>query len=627
LADTNEPVSMLPARGSWLRRPTYRIVSSAGHSTLVDESTAASLSPIAHILYPPLPDRTTLFGLFRFAVKPHRRDVLTALLTGVAITLLGMLTPQAIRLLFEYAVPDADRTMLAHIGLALIVAATGSLLFDLVQAISIARLVTSAGGAAQMGLWDRLLQASPSFFRQFTAGEIENRANGPTEIKSELDETTLKILLGSVVSLLNVALLFYYSARLAVVAVALAAVALAVNAAAGALMIRIVRPLEELDGQLRGLLVQLLNAASKIRIAGAEPRAFAQWARAYTEKQRWTLALQTHSDRLQVFGMTLAPLATALLFWVAFTDLFDNPATSLSLGTFLAFLSAFGTFLAAAITLGDSSAVVLRVAAVWKRVAPILETEREFQGQKRSPGELTGRIRMEHVTFRYREDGPPTLDDVTIEAEPGECIAIVGPSGSGKSTLINLLLRFEVPLSGTITYDGHDLNTLDVLEVRRQLGVVSQENKIMAGSLYDNIVCGSLATIEDAWKAARAAGFDEDIQQMAMQMHTVVSEGGGNLSGGQRQRLLIARALVQQPRIVILDEATSALDNNTQAVVMDSLNKLQATRIIVAHRLSTVRLAHRVYVLDAGRVVQRGTFDDLMREEGLFARLMRRQAL
>ena len=548
-----------------------------------------------------------------------------AVLAGLATTLLGMLTPQATKVLFESAVPDADRTMLVQIGVALFVAAAGSLLFDLAQAISIMRLVTSGAATAQMGIWDRLLRQGPSFFRRFTVGDIENRANATTEIRFLLDETTLKMLLGSVVSLLNLVLLFYYSSTLAVVAVVIAAVGLIVNAAAGYFMLRTVRPLQELEGKLRGLLIQLINAVSKIRIAGAETRAFAQWGRAYSQKQRLAQELQIQSDRVRVFGLVLSPLSTAILFWFAFTDVFGGGASPLTLGAFMAFSAAFGTFLASATALGDSTALLLRVAAIWQRVAPILENEPELTLQKNSPGVLAGRVRLDHVTFRYRENGPLTLDDVTIHVDPGECIAIVGPSGSGKSTIINLLLRFETPLTGAVYYDEHDLNSLDVLAVRRQLGVVTQDNSIQAGSIYDNIVCGSISTIENAWEAARAAGFDQDIHDMPMGILTFIAEGGGNISGGQRQRLLIARALVQKPRIIVLDEATSALDNRTQAIVMDSLNKLQVTRILVAHRLSTVRQADRIYVVAGGRVVQQGTFEELMHQEGLFARLMQRQ--
>jgi ABC-type bacteriocin/lantibiotic exporter with double-glycine peptidase domain len=232
---------------------------------------------------------------------------------------------------------------------------------------------------------------------------------------------------------------------------------------------------------------------------------------------------------------------------------------------------------------------------------------------------------VDNLTFRYRSDGPMILDGVSIRAEPGECIALTGPSGCGKSTLLNLVLRFETPHSGAIYLDGRELSSLDITSVRRQIGVVTQDGRIMAGSLFENICAGSARTMDEAWEAAEAAGLADDIRAMPMGMHTVVSEGGGNLSGGQRQRVLIARALILKPAVLIFDEATSALDNRTQAIVTASLNRLRATRILVAHRLSTIRRADRIYVMEKGRIVQEGRYDDLAKSPGLFARLTQRQ--
>jgi ABC-type bacteriocin/lantibiotic exporter with double-glycine peptidase domain len=262
---------------------------------------------------------------------------------------------------------------------------------------------------------------------------------------------------------------------------------------------------------------------------------------------------------------------------------------------------------------------------LWERAEPILRSQPEDDSKKASPGRLTGRVALEHVSFRYREDGPLVLDDITLHAEPGEFIAIVGPSGGGKSTLLRLLLGFETPITGTVYYDRLDLKELELTSVRRQLGVVLQSGKLSAGSIFENISGGALVSQQEAWEAAQMAGFAEDISSMPMQMHTVVSEGGTNLSGGQRQRLLIARSLVLKPRIILLDEATSSLDNRTQAIVTSSLDKLSATRIVIAHRLSTIRNADRIYVIEAGRVVQVGTFEELVKQEGLFAQLVARQ--
>ncbi len=238
-----------------------------------------------------------------------------------------------------------------------------------------------------------------------------------------------------------------------------------------------------------------------------------------------------------------------------------------------------------------------------------------------------GRVVVDHVMFRYRNDGPMTLDEVSLRAEPGEFIALVGASGSGKSTLFRLLLGFDAPESGTVYYDGQDLSGLDVHAVRRQLGVVMQNSRVMSASIFENIAGGAQITMDEAWEAARMAGFAEDIEGMAMGMHTVVSEGGTNLSGGQRQRLLIARSLVLKPKVLLFDEATSALDNRTQAIVSQSLERLNVTRIAIAHRLSTIRNADRIYVFQKGRIVQQGSFDQLAQQEGLFAQLMERQKL
>jgi ATP-binding cassette subfamily C protein len=204
-------------------------------------------------------------------------------------------------------------------------------------------------------------------------------------------------------------------------------------------------------------------------------------------------------------------------------------------------------------------------------------------------------------------------------------VAIVGASGSGKSTLFRMLLRFETPESGSIYYDRRDLATLDVQALRQQIGVVLQNGRIRAGSIHKNIVGTANLTVEEAWEAARMAGLDADIEAMPMGMQTVLGEGGGSLSGGQRQRLLIARALVRRPRILLFDEATSALDNTTQDTVSRSMDNLRSTRVVIAHRLSTIQRADWIYVMEKGQVVQQGAYRELLAQEGPFAELARRQ--
>jgi ATP-binding cassette subfamily C protein len=262
---------------------------------------------------------------------------------------------------------------------------------------------------------------------------------------------------------------------------------------------------------------------------------------------------------------------------------------------------------------------------MYERARPILTSPVESLGHGEARVSLKGSIELSHVSFRYQPDAPLILDDVSLRFAPGEFVAIVGPSGSGKSTLLRMLLGFDAPSEGGVFFDGQALSGMDVRAVRRQIGVVLQHSRLMAGDIYTNIVGSSGLSVEDAWRAARAAAFDKDIEAMPMGMHTVLSQGGGTLSGGQRQRLLIARALAARPKIVFFDEATSALDNRTQAQVSESLEGLRVTRVVIAHRLSTIQHADRIVVLERGRVVQMGRFSALMREGGAFAALARRQ--
>jgi ABC-type bacteriocin/lantibiotic exporter with double-glycine peptidase domain len=300
---------------------------------------------------------------------------------------------------------------------------------------------------------------------------------------------------------------------------------------------------------------------------------------------------------------------------------------ALTTGTFLAFNAAFGTFIGGATSLSTTIIDLLDVSTLFGRARPILEGTAEVDASKTDPGRLSGKLALEHVTFRYHENGAVILDDVSMHAAPGEFIALVGPSGCGKSTIFRLLLGFDTPEAGTVYYDDHDLARLDVHAVRRQLGTVLQYSRLMSASIFENIAGNSSITLAEAWEAARAAGLADDINDLPMGMHTYISEGGTNLSGGQRQRLLIARALVAKPKILLFDEATSALDNRTQAIVIESLVKMRATRVVIAHRLSTIQNADRIYVIDKGQVIQQGSFAELAAQAGLFAQLMARQTM
>ena len=597
----------------------------------VDARIAAALAPTGYVFYRPLPNKQLkTFDLLQFAVQGHSKELIVIVVMGITISLLGMLTPQATAILIDKAIPDANRGLLSQLVVGLLAAAFGGMLFQLALGFATIRLETFADSATEAAVWDRLLNLKATFFRSFSVGDLNSRVTAISQIRQRLGNTVFKTIFSSMFSLLNLGLLFYYSIYLALIACVVALINIAVTIISGMLIVRKVRPLLEQEGQIFGVMVQLINGVAKLRVAKAEARAFAYWGKKYTHQLKLMLSTQGIEDSLAVINQVLPVLTTAAIFWFATTLIGQSQtpgATSLSTGTFLAFNVAFGTFIHGVTSLSSTVVEVLQVLPLWQRAQPILQGELEINSSQADPGRLSGKLVVDRVSFRYRDDGPLTLDDVSIHAQPGEFIAIVGPSGSGKSTLLRLLLGFEFPKSGSIYYDGQDLASVDVHAVRRQLGVVIQNSRLMSASIFENIASGAVLTMDEAWQAAQMAGFADDVAAMPMQMHTVVSEGGSNLSGGQRQRLLIARALAFKPRILLFDEATSALDNRTQAIVSQSLEQLKVTRIAIAHRLSTIQNADRIYVLQAGKVVQQGSFTDLANQPGLFAQLMLRQML
>jgi ABC-type bacteriocin/lantibiotic exporter with double-glycine peptidase domain len=258
-------------------------------------------------------------------------------------------------------------------------------------------------------------------------------------------------------------------------------------------------------------------------------------------------------------------------------------------------------------------------------IRPILEATPENIALKPEIQDLTGDIEVVNIYFRYQPDSPLVLDNVSLHVRPGEFVAVVGASGSGKSTLLRLLLGFETPESGSVYYDRQDITSFDPSSVRRPAGTVVQQARLSTGNILTNITGMTNATFEDAWEAARAVGLDDDIRQMPMEMYTVITGGISTLSGGQRQRIMIARAIINRPRILFFDEATSALDNKTQQIVSRSLEKLQATRVVIAHRLTTIQNADRIYVMDGGRIVETGTYAELLSMGGKFTDLVKRQ--
>ena len=593
----------------------------------LNRHTVEKLSPIAYTFYRPFPDKEIkALDILQFSFKGRTVEYLKMILIGVIPTFFGMVTPQITGILIDNVIPDGNRRLLIQMGLGLFAASLGIIIFKLAQSFIVLRLQTLVSFDTQAAIWDRLLKLKPTFFREYSTGDLHSRVSAITQVRSLLSGSILRTLFASIFSLLNLGLLLIYSLPLTLIAVAVTLVTIIVTTISSIINRQKMRPLLELSGDIFGLKVELIGGVSKLRVAAAESEAFSYWAKKYTQQVKLMLSTQLVEDILSVFNIVL-PAASSILLFSLTVSLMGQPGreAGLSTGTFLAFNTAFGTFIRSATQLSNIVIDILEINILWERAQPILTAKPEVDINKYHPGKLSGEIKLDQVCFRYRQDFALVLDNINLEVKTGEFIAIVGESGSGKSTIMRLLLGFETPESGTIFYDGKDLSGLDIAAVRRQLGVVQQNGRIMSGSIWENIAGGGIVTQDEVWEALQMAGLADDIQAMPMGIHTIISQGGGNLSGGQRQRLFIARALVRKPQILLFDEATSALDNRTQAIVSQSLEQLGVTRVVIAHRLSTIRHADRIYVMQGGKVLQQGSFEELAAGEGLFADLMLRQ--
>ncbi len=616
--DSARPVALLPRSAG-----SYELADPAdGRRVPVDERMAEGLSPMAFAFYPAFGDRALkVWEVFKFGFQGVRGDLAMVMVLALGGVLLGLVVPIVTGLIFDQVIPSADRRQLWFLAAALAVTAFTEIMLSVTYSIAMVRVETKSETTLQAAVWDRLLRLPLPFFRNYTAGDLADRAQGINSIRQILSGAMMGSLLSGVFSSVSFALLCYYSLRLTLVACGLVAINLAATALVSVVSLRLERPVYAIAGRLSGQVLQFITGIAKLRVAGAEAHAFEVWARDFGRFRSLDLRVQRVGNLFAVF-QDVFPLATAMVLFAAMTSIVGE---ELSIGKFLAFSAAFMTFLHS--TIGASGALLSLIGAVpvYERTKPILDAVPEVTESKADPGLLLGKIELSQVNFRYQPGGPLVLQDLSLQIQPGEFVAVVGPSGSGKSTLLRLLLGFEKPDSGTLYFDGLDLAGLDIQAVRRQFGVVLQNGKLMPGDLFRNIVGTALLTLDDAWEAARLAGLEEDIRDLPMGMHTVLGEGSSTLSGGQRQRLMIARAIVNKPRILLFDEATSALDNRTQAIVSRSLENLKATRLVIAHRLSTIQSADRIHVIEKGRLVQSGTFLELSSQPGAFAALMQRQ--
>jgi NHLM bacteriocin system ABC transporter ATP-binding protein len=599
----------------------YELVAD-GSAQPLTQAEALTLRPTAWSVLPALPSGPVGIRavLARSAGVGSRVELAVSGLVALLLAALGIAVPLLAGVVVGELVPLDALSRIVVIGIVLVLVAVAAFGLASLQSLLIQRLTMRLDVRATAMVLLRITQLPLSFFRRYSAGDLQQRLQG-------LDEVTGQIA-GSVVALASMLLLAMSGfVVMLIVAPSLAGLVLllllVMAVLAGLSVWAVVRARSSFVAAsvaLSGLTLSLLMGIAKLRVAGAEQRMLSRWVIAYADRQRAANRAAIGGQRL---GIVAALTPTLVTFVVVVGS--ASGATPLRLGQFTSFVAAAGQTSGALASMLVPIAVLLGLTPLLKAVRPILQEPLDQEVDAVDPGSLSGEVELAAVSFGYGPDEPEVLHEVSLRVNPGEFVAVVGPSGSGKSTLVRLLIGLETPTSGAVLYDGRPLDRLDAEAVRRQIGVVVQSAQLATGTLLENIVGTSTRTEEEAWEAARLAGIAGDIEAMPMRMRTFVSDGASTFSGGQKQRILLARALVRRPRIVVLDEATSTLDNRTQATVVESLRHLGATRIVVAHRVSTIRDADRIVVVDMGRIVESGTYSQLMESDGLFARMARRQ--
>ncbi|MGC0207781.1 NHLP bacteriocin export ABC transporter permease/ATPase subunit [Streptomyces levis] len=611
------PVALLWRRGGYVA-----VHPSTGRETPVEKANADEFEPRAVMFYRPLPERgLSPLRLLRFCMRGMRGDLTALLLSGLVTVAIGALVPIATGKVLGEFVPKAQTDLIVQVCLAVMLSSVVAAAFMLLQNLTILRLEGRIEATLQPAVWDRLLRLPTTFFTERSTGELASAAMGISSIRRLLAGVGPTVAQSVTVGAMNLGLLLWFSVPMAMAAIGMLVVIAAVFLGLGLWQVRWQRRLVVLSNKLNNQAFQTLRGLPKLRVAAAENYAYAAWASEFARSRELQQRVGRIKNVTSVLGAVYLPLCTLLMFM-----LLAGPARgSMSAAAFLTFNTSVTMLLTSVTQLTGAFVSAVAALPLFEEIKPVLHATPEVRAASTRPGPLTGAIEARRVSFRYTDDGPLVLDDVSFEVRPGEFVAIVGPSGCGKSTLLRLLIGFDRPVSGSVLYDGQDLAALDQSAVRRQCGVVLQHAQPFTGSILD-VICGTEPfTPEEAMAAAEMAGLAEDIKRMPMGLHTIVS-GSGAVSGGQRQRLMIAQALIRRPRILFFDEATSALDNETQRTVIESTKALQATRIVIAHRLSTVMDADRVVVMEDGKVIQQGPPAQLLADtNGRLHELVRRQ--
>ena len=571
--------------------------------------------------YKPLPLKALgISDLMRYILETlSPADFVMAGASALAVALIGMLSPKLNNLLFSRVIEDGSTQILLAITVFMICVTFSSQLINGVKSLIIARINTKMSISVQAAIMSRLMSLPAGFFKNYSSGELSARAQCGNSLCGMLVSVALTTGLTSVFSLVYISQIFVYAPALVIPSLFIMLATVAFTVISALVQMKVSKKKMELSSKESGMSYALISGVQKIKLSGAEMRAFARWGNLYAEEARLAYNPPMFLKINSVISSAISLAGTLMMYWIAVSS-------GVSVANYYAFNTAYGMVSGAFISLAGMALTVAQIKPVMDMVEPILKAVPEISEGKQMITRLSGSIELNNVSFRYNENMPLVIDDLSLKIRPGQYVAVVGATGCGKSTLLRLMLGFESPQKGAVYVDGKDIAAVDLKSLRRNIGVVMQNGKLFTGDIFSNIIISApWLTMDEAWHAAELSGIAEDIRRMPMGMHTMISEGSGGISGGQRQRLMIARAIAPKPKVLMFDEATSALDNLTQKTVSESLDSLKCTRIVIAHRLSTIKQCDRILVLDKGKIIEDGTYGELIQRGGFFAELVARQ--
>lgn len=594
-----------------------------GTLTPVSAKVANSLSPKAFMVYRPLPaGKLTWKDIAVFCKESIRTvDVIALLFLSVITALIGLLTPTISQKLYDEYIPLGAKTILFQLGCVMASFMVANILFSIVKNLVSFRITSRMGYDVQGALYNRLFSLPESFFRKHESADLAQRVMGAGNVVNTVGTVVITSAVAFVFIIIYFRRMASYSWKLTLIGLLMVGIYALCYYFIATVAINHKQKAAELEGKTSSVMYQFLTGISKIRIAGVEDRAMYEYMKPYIKLRDTEAKNETITD----YGAVLSLISNSIFSIILYIVVIKG-TQNISLGAFIAFNTVFGSFYAYIFQLVEGLISVKNQKPMIERLQPVLDEKPEYDDAMEMPGEISGGIEINNVTFAYSPDAPNVLQNIDLNIKPGEYVGLVGPSGCGKSTLMKLLLGFEKPTQGKIYYDNKDIDSIDKRELRKKMGVVLQDGKLISGSIFENItITAPNATVADVRQVIKAVGLENDIQEMPMGLHTVLSEDCGTISGGQQQRILIARAIISNPKILFFDEATSALDNVTQSMVCETLEKMDSTRIVIAHRLSTIMRCDRIIVLDAGKVVEQGSYEELMENKGLFYKLASRQ--